>query len=87
MTWAEFTDVFYHIYFMEADRERMVKDFNNLKQENMTVFEYVANFSFRLPMSFDLSNLIHLQQHFFGDDISNQSHNLPNILTMTFVSC
>ena len=45
MTWAEFHDLFMGMYFPDTARHAKAQDFLELKQETMTVIEYVARFT------------------------------------------
>ena len=41
----DFWDVFYEKYFPEHERDRLDREFQNLKQGNMTMAEYEAAFT------------------------------------------
>ena len=43
--WEEFREVFYERYFPEYERDRLDRDFQNLKQGSMSVAEYEAAFT------------------------------------------
>ena len=45
MTWAEFHDLFMGKYFPDTARHTKAQEFLELKQETMTVLEYVARFT------------------------------------------
>ena len=44
MTWAEFHELFMGKYFPDTARHAKAQEFLELKQETMTVLEYVARF-------------------------------------------
>ena len=45
MTWAEFQELFIGKYFSDTSRHAKAQEFLELKQETMTVIEYVARFT------------------------------------------
>ena len=45
ISWEDFQDVFYEKYFPEHERDRLDREFWNLKQGNMMVIEYEATFT------------------------------------------
>ncbi|XP_057958686.1 uncharacterized protein LOC131151456 [Malania oleifera] len=44
LTWERFKELFFDMYFPSAVREKKIKEFTNLTQEEMTVVEYAAKF-------------------------------------------
>ncbi|XP_028057446.1 uncharacterized protein LOC114261374 [Camellia sinensis] len=45
MTWAQFNEIFYNKYFPKCFRDRKVSEFQELKQDRMSVAEYEAKFT------------------------------------------
>ena len=45
MTWAEFHELFMGKYFLDTARHAKAQEFLELKQETMTVMDYVARFT------------------------------------------
>ncbi|XP_028101206.1 uncharacterized protein LOC114300543 isoform X1 [Camellia sinensis] len=45
MTWAQFNEIFYNQYFPQCFKDRKVLEFQELKQDRMSVAEYEARFT------------------------------------------